>query len=1033
MSRIRTAWLRRVSVDWTGLLPRLTEIDAFIRVDICGSLFRLFDRNSKTGEGPFGTRILISTASVYHSSPLHQSSVISHQSPITDHQSSNRRMVLPGRRLVQRHHACSPSNADRPGGPCHVGTVVISLSCLWLMAVCLLCFVSSPSVAASDLPKPIGELIQRTCLECHNGASAEGGLDLTSLTFDLADRRLRERWILIHDRVKSGEMPPDDSILSEGDRQSLEKTLHDLVAKADLGDVLANGRGPMRRLNRDEYEQNLRDVLQLPLLDIRDMLPEDREAHRFNKTASALDMSRVQLAAYLDAADAALRQAMAGGSEPPPVTKYRASGTQLFSDTSTFGEREAMFFARDNKAVETKELDNVKDDPALELALFRSAHWPYFGYPRGFVVGKNIGRPFLAAISERSATAWKSRPTEYFEYRVRFSARAVLQTEGYQLKPATDPVPMTFRARKPSGPDVSGDVRATGGILDIHPEPRVYETTVRLLPAETFEYSLLGLPVPLARNVNGGPPTYRYPPFPNGGQPGVAFQWLEVEGPIAPQSWPPPSHRVLFDQSGIGFQPVDAQRNPEMQDAYPSEAKRLLRRFVEIASREPVPEDALLRFEQLILKQLEVGSPFPEAMLVGYKAFLCSSHFLYLPEPVGRPFQAVEKKVKQDGQERLSYAIASRLSHFLTNTRPDATLMAHAATGKLLDAKTLRSEAERLIDSPGFDRFVQSFTNYWLDLRNIRRDEPDIRLHPEYRFDDYLIESMQRETQTFFEAMIRDNLPSSVLADANFVYANDRLARHYGLSPVIGSKMQKIVLPNDSPYGGLLTQAAILKVTANGTSTSPVVRGAWIMERLIGQPPPPPPASVPAVEPDVRGAKTIRELLALHAKLESCAGCHARFDPVGLALENFDILGAWRTRYRGLEVGERITGIDRAGHDFAYAFAEPVNASGQLLDGRRFQDIHELKAILAGNPRQLARNLLHQFTLYATGTPVRFSDRAEIESILDACEKDGYRVRDLVRALVQSRMFVGRPFQAVEKKVSVRDGLERPSYMRGTR
>ena len=280
---------------------------------------------------------------------------------------------------------------------------------------------------------------------------------------------------------------------------------------------------------------------------------------------------------------------------------------------------------------------------------------------------------------------------------------------------------------------------------------------------------------------------------------------------------------------------------------------------------------------------------------------------------------------------------------------------------------------------------------------------------------------MQRETQTFFTAMIRDNLPSSVLIDADFVYANDRLARHYGLVPVMGSEMQKIVLPNDSPYGGLLTQAAILKVTANGTSTSPVIRGAWIMERLIGQPPPPPPASVPAVEPDIRGAKTIRELLALHAKSESCAGCHARFDPVGLALENFDILGAWRTRYRGLEAGERITGIDRAGHDFAYALAEPVDASGQLLDGRRFQDIHELKAILAGNPRQLARSLLHQFTLYATGTPVRFADRAEIESILDGCEADSYRVRDLVHALVQGSIFVGRPFQAVENNTRIQE------------
>ena len=180
------------------------------------------------------------------------------------------------------------------------------------------------------------------------------------------------------------------------------------------------------------------------------------------------------------------------------------------------------------------------------------------------------------------------------------------------------------------------------------------------------------------------------------------------------------------------------------------------------------------------------------------------------------------------------------------------------------------------------------------------------------------------------------------------------------------------------------------------------------MERLLGQPPPPPPASVPAVEPDIRGAKTIRELLALHTKSESCAGCHARFDPVGLALENFDILGGWRTRYRSVEAGERITGIDRAGHDFTYALSDAVDASGRLLDGRSFRDIHKLKAILAGDPRQLARNLLHQFTLYATGTPVRFSDRAEIESILDACAPNGYRIRDLLNFFVQSRIFLGK-------------------------
>ncbi len=810
--------------------------------------------------------------------------------------------------------------------------------------------------AAIALPGKLAPLIEQGCLDCHDKDSAKGGLDLTALAFDLKDHATRERWVRIHDRVAKREMPPKAEALPEAERDALVKSLASAIHDADFAEVLTHGRGPLRRLNRDEYEQNLRDVLQLPNLDIRDMLPEDREGYHFNKATEMLDMSRVQLTAYLDAAESALRQAMAASDKPAAATKFRAVGTALFSALNTFGEREAMFFARDNQAVAPERLTAKEDaqqaakDDTLELALFRSAHWPYFGYPRGFVA-KLAG-----------------------EYRVRFSARAVLQQPGYVLALAKQPVPMTFRARKPSGPDVSGDVRATGGIMDVQPEMRTFETVIRLREGETFEYSLLGLPVPLARNVKGGPPTYRYPPYPEGGQPGVAFQWIEVEGPLAPESWPPASHRVLFGDSPT------------------NDAKALLRRFMSRAARDPVSEETLKKFDDLIQVRLAKKTPFAEAMLAGYKAFLCSGHFLYLREP------------ERGGDH---FAIASRLSHFLSNTRPDARLSELAASKLLRDPAMLRGEAERLIAGAGFERFVRNFTDYWLNLRHVRRDEPDIRLYPEYRFDDYLVESMEMEMRTFFAAMIRDNLPARVLVDADFVYANDRLARHYQLAPLDGSAMRKVALPKDSPLGGLLTQAAIQKVTANGTTTSPVIRGAWIMERLIGEPPPPPPASVPAVEPDIRGAKTIRDLLALHTKSKSCAACHAKFDPVGLALENFDILGGWRTRYRGLEQGERVTGIDRAGHDFAYTLADAVDPSGQLLDGRRFQNIRELKAHFTANPRQLARNLLHQFTIYATGTPVRFSDRPEIEGMLDACAKEGYRVGDLLHALIQSRIFLG--------------------------
>lgn len=828
--------------------------------------------------------------------------------------------------------------------------------------------ISSGRVAVAPIPAQIAPLLRRNCTGCHDKDTRSGGLDLTALSSDLADRAIREQWIRIHDRVEKGEMPPKAADLPAARRAELTKLLNAWIHAADLAEIGAAGRGPMRRLNRDEYEQNLRGLLQLPYLDIRDLLPADREAHHFNKVSETLDFSRVQLMAYLDAAEAALQQAMVKSARPPTAMHYRAVGKQLSFVRSIVGEKQSMFFARDSKGIDSNEKGD-EADPTIEMAMFRSPGWPYAIFPKKLVT------------------------TVAGNYRVRFSARAVLQTEGFLLKPATRPVPMTFRSRRPTNHDIAEDVRSVGGIIDIQPNALpgggVYETIVRLGAGQTIEYGLLGLPTPQpdAQGITG---SYRFPPFPEGGQPGIAFQWLEVEGPIAPETWPPASHRVLFDNLGVEVNSANPGPN-SWQDA-----KRLLRRFIHLAAREPAPEEAVAKFEELTLSRLKSGAPLAEALLAGYKAFLCSDLFLYLREPM-RPMR-----------EEDHFAIANRLSHFLTNTRPDAALTRLARRRKLRDVSTLRRETDRLIAGGGFERFVNHFTDYWLSLRDLRRDDPDIRLYPEYRLDDYLVESMGMETRAFFAAMIRENLPASTLIYADFTFANDRLSQHYGLPPMAGSAMRKVALPQNSPYGGLLTQAAIMKITANGVTTSPVLRGAWITDRLIGQPPAPPPPGIPAVEPDIRGARSMRDLLALHTRSASCASCHAKFDPVGLALENFDVMGRWRTQYRGLEAGQRISGIDPSGHDFSYTLANAVDASGQLADGRGFKDIHALKALLKANPRQLARNLLHQFTLYATGTPVRFADRREIESMLDACAKDGYRVRDLMHALVQSKIFLGQ-------------------------
>ncbi len=850
-------------------------------------------------------------------------------------------------------------------------------------------------------PAEVRQLVLHACGDCHANGAAEGGLDLDRIGFDLAVDATRGRFAVMHDRVAKGQMPPDPDELPNRERQQLLTELATSLAVADRTAILAAGRVPLRRLNRREYQQTLRDILALPLLDVADRLPEDRVRDGFNKSAEGLDFSRIQLAAMLDAAEAALRQAIAPGAAPRPPDHYAAIATSLFSTTNTFGNREAMFFARDGKAIaisghDQRNLSQTRlQDPAIECCIFRSAYWPYFGYPRGFVA-KRDGR-----------------------YRVRFRARAVLQQPGHTIVPATQPVPMTFRARRPSGPDVSGDVRAVGGIFDILPEPAEFETEVLLDQGQTIEYSLLGLPVPLARNVKGGPPTYRYPPFPEGGQPGVAIQSLEIIGPLPPEQWPPESHRLLFGDLPFRGTKPGSLLPIEVQPAdAAADAQRLLAAFARRAFISPPSEADLAPFIALVEAGLAEGQGVAEALLSGFAAVLASPQVVYLQEPR----QFVPASGDDAGDDRVGFDLAARLSYFLWNTRPDADLLAKARDGSLPRPEVLASEAARLLADPRASRFIENFTDYWLDLRQLRRDEPDVRLYPEYRFDDYLIESMGMETRAFVTALFRDNLPARSIVTADTVFANDRLARHYPLPPLAGHRVRPVPLPTGSPLGGLLTQASIQKVTANGTTTSPVLRGAWVMSRLLGQPPPHPPESVPAVEPDIRGAKTIRELLARHTADASCASCHRLFDPVGFALESFDICGGWREAYRGLEGDLPVTGIDRAGHDFAYCLTAPVDTAGSLPDGRRYTGIVELKALLAADERQLARNLLEQLTIYATGGPLRFADRAEREQLLDAIAGDGYRVGDLLRQFITSRLFRGLPPAA-----ATREDKETPS------
>lgn len=375
-----------------------------------------------------------------------------------------------------------------------------------------------------------------------------------------------------------------------------------------------------------------------------------------------------------------------------------------------------------------------------------------------------------------------------------------------------------------------------------------------------------------------------------------------------------------------------------------------------------------------------------------YKTALCSPEFLFLAQPPGK---------------LNDYALASRLSYFLWNSLPDDELLRLAADDRLHEPAVLREQTERMLADAKAERFVNDFLDQWLDLGEIDANTPDRKLYPEFNL--YLRDSMLAETRLFFTRMLRDDLSALNVVDSEFALLNGRLAEHYGIAGVEGARVEgaqfrEVKLPPGSERGGILTQASVLKVTANGTTTTPVRRGAWVMREILGQPPEPPPPNVPAVEPDVNGTTTIREQLDKHRDNAACASCHARIDPPGFALESFDVLGGLRTRYRSLGEGEPTKSRD--GRNVPYLLGPAVDSAGKLADGRPFANIAEMKRLLLTDPDRIARNVVEQLLTYSTGAELRFADRRRVDEIMTDVRKKDYGLRSIVHAVVQSPLFL---------------------------
>ena len=869
--------------------------------------------------------------------------------------------------------------------------------------------------------------LETHCFDCHDSTTKKGGLDLEALPMQFDARESFEKWALVHDRIAAGEMPPKSRKVRPSEKENADalKILDDRLHDADAARVAQTGRALFRRLSAQEFENALRDLLHLPGLRLKELLPEDERRHGFNKIGQALDLSNVHLSQFMDAADLALTAAIATRSTPPPVRTTRFGGG---------ANPETMHWMSHGSAVPLKDkqydpvvpLPRAEDDLNRNEALKKSRYdtfgkvLPNYPHAAGFFTGA-IPRPMIFSLHYA--------PIYAGQYRIRTSAWGFWWDRG-KVEPPHRNESFALTAWLPDeGPRMVHTPSRWLGLFDVSSlESRVHEYNGWFEVNEELVFDI--------GTLNGHEKTTgRFPGDAPGAcgvytGPGIALDWVEVEGPFFDQ-WPPQSHTAIFgdlpirplaEDSGViaprrtpvrqrSRSSMARQRNasiPKEEQEPPLEsvsterphedATRLLAQFLPRAFRRPVSANEVQSYVQIVSRELERHACFEDAMKEACKAALCSTDFLFVGGDAIAEAKASRIRLTE-------HALAERLALWLWNSVPDDELLTLADAGRLHLPENLKKQTDRLLADPRSDRFIADFTDQWLDLRKIDATQPDFKIYPESRA--HLKHSMIAETRAYLRELIAKDLSVTHLVKSDFAMLNQSLATHYGVPGITGCAIRRVPLPAASPRGAFLTQAAVLKVTANGTTTSPVTRGAWINERILGNIIPPPPAGVPALDPDTRGASTIREKLEKHRADPSCAGCHAKIDPPGFALESFDVIGGFRDRYRSLTAGNELINFHfDSGFDPRVRLNQPVDPSGQLATGESFQNLADFQALVLRNPEGLAANMTRQLLMYATSSEPHYSDRREITRILTQSKPTNYGFRSLIDAIVQSELFV---------------------------
>jgi hypothetical protein len=788
-------------------------------------------------------------------------------------------------------------------------------------------------------------------------------------------------------------MPP------ASEKQPTEEDRHAAILEVE-GKLVAHARtlpapkpAVLRRLNRAEYRNTLRDLLHLNIdsIDPTREFPDDVRVHGFTSNGEKLVTSSFLLRQYVEAADHVVESAV--HFEPKPQTR-KWELTPPFDMTSGY-------FAADERRYYQKFAKQAQPFQSLVSRINGGSNYHPIDELRG-------ATPQSGWYKIRIQAAGKFRYAELDPHDPKLDLR---KHRFPSLWDPAEPIRLSLSTATLEGIDPQNkeavDYAATYyqsgqrelAIWDLPDDKQAWlECRIWLNRGEFPRLSFPNGPTNSNNRITAffdankerlltKEQLAKYDKARDGGV-SNAYMWfesariqvfkIECEGPLI-DSWPPESHRVIFGD-----------------EAYRSDAAgAVLERFAAQVWRRPIAENETTPILKLVQSAESSGMSPEAAIQEGIKALLCSPQFLYREEK---------------GEALSGYEIASRLSYFLWSSMPDETLLKLAGSGELNRPDVRREQALRLLKDPRSRAFVEEFLNGWLALRKLGSMAPDVRKFAVY-YDDDLEPAMRMETRLFFQHLLNTNGPIDRFLDSDYAFLNKELAQLYGIDrallakaqnqPVEGLEQQdlvpagagdaaslgfaKVKLPN-SWRGGLLGQASVLTLTANGVDTSPVIRGVWLLENILGAPPAPPPPNVPVIEPDIRGAKTIREQLQKHQESVSCRSCHRQIDPPGFALENFDAIGRWR------------------GHYVNNKTALPVDASGQF-GATKFKDVSGFKAELLNRREQFARCLTEKLLLHALGRELEITDRPQIRQIVESVAKDGYRLRDLVLLCAGSELF----------------------------